>query len=123
MFGIDQKFQRELKIEIKMLLENLFGKRKRKISFSFPLFLDFQPSPSSRVSRTSLPLASMPAQLCAAQHLRGPAPPPAQHRSNCRASLSPAADRPGPLVSSSPHLPPRVSQTPARAPGATAARA
>jgi len=51
MFGIDQKFQRELKFEFKMLLENLFGKRKRKIlSLPPPLF-------SAR--------ATSPAQLCA----------------------------------------------------------
>ena len=68
-------------------------KEKRKNSFSFPLFLDFRPSPNSRVSRTSLPLASAPAQLCAAQHRRRPsiaatAAPPSPRPLTDRARLS-----------------------------------
>ena len=57
-----------MKFEIKMLLENLFGKRKI-LSFLFPpLFLDFRPSPSSRVSPDQPP----PGVLCR------PSPAPAQ---------------------------------------------
>ena len=71
----------------------MFRKRKRKNSFSFPLFLDFRPSPNSRVSRTSLPLASAPAQLCAAQHRRRPSiaatvAPPSPRPLTDRARLS-----------------------------------
>ena len=50
MFGIDQKFQRELKFEFKMLLENLFGKKhlymtyvKKNIAPDFTI-----PSPISK---------------------------------------------------------------------------
>ena len=106
MFGIDQKFQRELKFELE--LENLFRKRKGNT-----LLLHCLISGLLAVSLLAQfpPLAQLPPS---AGPLGFPFPSPASSwacpawpGNRCRrASFALSRCQPGPLVSSSPHLPP-----------------
>jgi len=85
MFGIDQKFQRELKFEFKMLLENLFGKRKRKILSFLPSSV-FSPSRRASPARPppGVPRRPSPAQVARlppSPHFQ-PSPVPAQLRAS-----------------------------------------